>query len=397
MTTRVGWYSVLVNMILFGLNLLMTAYSGSLALRAETAHNLLDLAASLSVLGGLALSQRKNRDFPYSLYKLENMVAIFIAFGMFFTGYEIAKEALFASAAPPNIRPILLVGVALAMAIPVGFSQYELRIGREINSPSIIADATEFRAHILSSGVVFIAIAAQLLGLPLDRIAAVLIVLWIAYMGWRTLVDGMRVLLDASLDAPTLEAIRTIITSNPEVTEIKTLMGRNSGRYRFVETEIKLRVQDLDRAHQVATQLEESIRAEIPHVERVLIHTEPMSKPILRVAVPLASRGGDIATDFGRAPYFALVKISAKDGVALQQNILTAPKLLETKGRGLRMAEWLVSQPIDVLLTREDLTGKAPAYALKAAGVRVQTTDLTTLAEVISHNETLKGIPDART
>jgi cation diffusion facilitator family transporter len=397
MTTRVGWYSVLVNIILFGLNLLMAAYSGSLALRAETAHNLLDLAASLSVLGGLALSQRKSRDFPYGLYKLENMVAVFIAFGMFFTGYEIAKEALFASAAPPNVRPIMLAGVALAMAIPIGFSQYELRIGREINSPSIIADATEFRAHILSSGVVFIAIAAQLLGFPLDRVAAVLIVLWIAYMGWRTLVDGMRVLLDASLDAPTLEAIRTIITSNPEVSEIKSLMGRNSGRYRFVESEIMLRVQDLDRAHQVATQLEESIRAEIPHVERVLIHTEPMRKQILRVAVPLASRDGEIAMDFGRASYFALVKISAKDGVVLEQNILSAPKLLETKGRGLRTAEWLVLQQIDVLMTREDLTGKAPAYALKAAGVQVQTTDLHTLAEVISQNETLKGIADAGT
>jgi cation diffusion facilitator family transporter len=397
MTTRVGWYSVLVNIILFGLNLLMAAYSGSLALRAETAHNLLDLAASLSVLGGLALSQRKSRDFPYGLYKLENMVAVFIAFGMFFTGYEIAKEALFASAAPPNVRPIMLAGVALAMAIPIGFSQYELRIGREINSPSIIADATEFRAHILSSGVVFIAIAAQLLGFPLDRVAAVLIVLWIAYMGWRTLVDGMRVLLDASLDAPTLEAIRTIITSNPEVSEIKSLMGRNSGRYRFVESEIMLRVQDLDRAHQVATQLEESIRAEIPHVERVLIHTEPMRKQILRVAVPLASRDGEIAMDFGRASYFALVKISAKDGVVLEQNILSAPKLLETKGRGLRTAEWLVSQQIDVLMTREDLTGKAPAYALKAAGVQVQTIDLHTLTEVISQNETLKGIADAGT
>lgn len=68
MVTRVGWYSVLVNIFLFGLNFLMAAYSGSLALRAETAHNLLDLAASLSVLGGLAFSQRKSREFPYGLY-----------------------------------------------------------------------------------------------------------------------------------------------------------------------------------------------------------------------------------------------------------------------------------------------------------------------------------------
>lgn len=392
MTTRVGWYSVLVNIFLFGLNFLMAAYSGSLALRAETAHNLLDLAASLSVLGGLALSQRKSREFPYGLYKLENMVAVFIAFGMFFTGYEIAKAALFTPSTAPNVRPIMLAGVALAMAVPLSFSQYELRIGKELNSPSLIADATEFRAHILSSGVVFIAIAAQLLGFPLDRIAAVLIVLWIAYVGWRTLVDGMRVLLDASLDAPTLEIIRALIASNPEVSEIKSLTGRNSGRYRFVEAEVMLRVPDLERAHQAATQLEESIRSEIPHVERVLIHTEPTRKQVLRIAVPLASMEGELAADFGKAPYFAICEIRARDGVLQGQNILPAPAQQVTKGRGLRTAEWLISQGIDWVLTSEDLTGKAPSYALQAAGVQVRSTNLKTFPEAITQAEFIKGI-----
>ena len=391
MKTRVGWYSVFVNVILFGLNLLMAAYSGSLALRAETAHNLLDLAASLSVLGGLALSQRKSHEFPYGLYKLENMVAVFIAFGMFFTGYEIAREALFTPVTSPNVHPVMLVGVAIAMAIPLIFSHYELRIGKGINSPSLIADATEFHAHILSSGVVFIAIAAQLLGFPLDRIAAILIVIWIAYVGWRTLVDGMRVLLDASLDGPTLDTIRTLIVSNPEVSEIKSLLGRNSGRFRFVEAEIMLRVSDLDRAHQVATQLEESIRSKVPHVERVLIHTEPMRKEILRIAVPLYSKDGEISADFGKASFFALCEIRARDGALLAQNILPAPQLADTKGHGLRTAEWLISQQIDGLLTSEDLTGKAPSYALQAAGVQIQLTEQNTLSEAVKQYEFIKG------
>ena len=268
--TRAGWYSVLVNLLLFGLNLAMAAYSGSLAMRAETAHNLMDLAASLSVLLGMALSERKSRDFPYGLYKLENVVAVLIAFGLFLTGYEIAREAVFAPPRAPDVRPVMLAGVALALLIPLAFSRYELRIGRAINSPSLIADANEFRAHILSSGVVFAGLAGQLLGLPLDRAAALLVVFWVGYVGWRTLVEGMRVLLDASLDAATLEAVRAVIAAQPEVAGVKTLTGRNSGRYRFIEAEVAVRVTDLEQAHRVATLLEEAIRAEVPHVERVL-------------------------------------------------------------------------------------------------------------------------------
>jgi divalent metal cation (Fe/Co/Zn/Cd) transporter len=64
MDRRAGWYSIGVNVILFALNLTMAIYSNSLALKAETAHNLLDLVASISVLIGVILSQRKTREFP---------------------------------------------------------------------------------------------------------------------------------------------------------------------------------------------------------------------------------------------------------------------------------------------------------------------------------------------
>jgi len=61
---RVALYSLLVNVFLLGLNLVMAMYSGSLALMAETAHNLADLAASATVWIGLTLSQRKSRSCP---------------------------------------------------------------------------------------------------------------------------------------------------------------------------------------------------------------------------------------------------------------------------------------------------------------------------------------------
>jgi len=49
---------------------------------------------------------------------------------------------------------------------------------------------------------------------PLDRVAALVIVVAIGKTGWDLLSDGMRVLLDASLDADTLLRIREIIAQD---------------------------------------------------------------------------------------------------------------------------------------------------------------------------------------
>ena len=378
-----GWLSLAVNVSLLVLNLWMAAFSGSLALAAETIHNLLDLLASIAVLVGVTLSQRKARAFPYGLYKVENMVAVFIALGTFFTGYEIAREALFAARRTPDVRPLMLVGVIVAAVIPLVFSYYELRLGRRVNSPSLIADATEFRAHVLSSGVVFAALAGQLLGWPLDRLAALMIVLWIAYAGWKTLQDAMRVLLDASIYADTLNLIRQLVTAKPEVTQVKSLTGRNSGRYRFIEMEVALSVDDLKHAHEVASEIEAQIRTEIPFIERVLIHTEPARRDFLRIAAPLSADETTVAENFGLAAHFGLFDVQPADGKILKQEILTNPYALEGKGRGILLANWLKAQGVDLVLISEPLKPSGLMYALQAGGVRLEQASSQPMAEVI--------------
>lgn len=118
-------------------------------------HNVVDLAASIAVLAGVKLSERKSRAFPYGLYKVENMVAVIVAMLIFFTAYEIAKKAITATGKPTTVTVWILGGVVLSAVIPLAFSVYELRVGRMLNSPSLMADAYEYRTHMLSSGIVF--------------------------------------------------------------------------------------------------------------------------------------------------------------------------------------------------------------------------------------------------
>ena len=384
MASRVAWASIAVNIFLSLLNLAIATASGSLAVAAEMVHNLVDLVASVAVLAGVKISERESRDFPYGLYKVENVVAVGVAILIFFTAYEIAKEALFAEAEPATVNGWMLAGVALSAAVPLAFSIYEMRVGRALNSPSLMADAAEYRAHVFSSGVVFLALVGQLVGFPLDRYAALIIVVLIAKTGWELLADGMRVLLDASLDSDTLDQVRAIIETEPTVTEIRSLVGRNAGRYRFLEADVALRVDDLEKAHTVSQRIERTIREQVPHVERVLLHYEPRTRTHTRYAVPLADAAGTVSEHFGEAPFFGLVTVRTADGQVERQEVLANPHTGVEKAKGIRVGEWLVGLKIDVVLLREDVHGKGPAYVFADAGVETRLTQEADMDQAIT-------------
>ena len=382
MAERAAWLSIAVNVVLTILNMAIAAASGSLAVAAEMVHNLVDLVSAVAVLGGVKVSQRKSRAFPYGLYKVENVVAIVIALLIFVTGYEIAKQALVSGERQAaTVTPLILGGVVLSALIPLAFSFYEMRVGRAVNSPSLMADAQEYRVHVFSSGMVLAALVGRMVGWSLDRVAALVIVLLIVKTGWQLLQDGMRVLLDASLDADTLAQVRTIIEAEPSVAALNSLLGRNAGRYRFLEAEVTLRVQSLDRAHVITERIEQAVRAEVPHVERVLIHAEPLARTHLRYALPLDDAAGTVSQHFGEAPYFALLTLHTADREVERQEVLPNPHTDVSKAKGIRVAEWLVEQKVDVVMLKESLQGKGPEYVFGDAGVEMLPTGAATLTD----------------
>jgi predicted Fe-Mo cluster-binding NifX family protein len=259
------------------------------------------------------------------------------------------------------------------------FSHFELRAGQAANSPALIADAREYRAHVFTTGVVLAALVGQWFALPLDRFAALVIVVAIGKTGWELLADGMRVLLDASLDAEMMYKIREAIAAEPTVAEVVEVTGRNAGRYRFVEAAVTLRVQELEKAEAATQRIEARVHEACPYVDRVLIHAEPVKRTHRRYALPLADRNGTLSEHFGEAPYFGLVQVRLADGAVVEQRILANPFLEEEKAKGIRVAEWLVEQKADTVLLREDLHGKGPVYVFSDAGIVLERTGAETI------------------
>jgi cation diffusion facilitator family transporter len=387
---RVGFYSFLVNLSLAGLKSLLAYFSGSLAIAASAVDSATDTAASLAVWGGLKLSTRKTRSFPYGLYKIENVIQVAMAFLIFFIGYEIAQKVIASSAKAPTITTLIIVGMIAGVLVPLLFGWYTYLVGKRTCSPALIADARHRQADVFASLVVLSAVVSNyfgvkgaiFIGLTVDHIAAGLMLIFIVYAGLELLVSGMRVLLDASIDAETLFQVRQIIESEPMVTKVQSLFGRNAGRYRFLEGEVLLRTADLEKVHFIDARIKRELQKQVPNVDRALIHYEARKKETLLVAVPLESDRQTISEHFGEAPIFYLATLRESDGQILEERFVLNLFLDEKKGKGIKVSQWLLQQGLDRLYTEKDLAGKGAGFVLSDAGVEVIVVQQKNLSEI---------------
>ena len=375
---RVAGYAFLLNFFLAIMKTFLAFFSGSLAIYASAIDSGTDAVASLMIYGGVKLSAKKTRSFPMGLYKLENVASVVIAIFIFMAGYEIIREIFSAAGGMPRISLFYIVLLFAGTVAILLYGQYAITIGRRTGSPTLIAEGRHRQVDVLSSIVVLVSVILSyfdlnlnILGATIDQIGAILILIFIAFAGWELLSDGMRVLLDASIDFSTLDNVREIIKSEPLVGEIKSLMGRSSGRFRFIQATITLKTDNLERAHQISEDIEKKIRDQVTHVEKVIIHYVPQERSHDWIALPLEDGKGRISTHFGEAPYFVFIHIRRKDKEIEKQEILENPHRSVKTAKGIRVAEWLVERGVEHVGMKGDVSGKGPGYVLSSRGVKI--------------------------
>jgi cation diffusion facilitator family transporter len=342
--STIAFYSTLLNIFVAGTKGALAWLSGSAALLADTIHGFSDTFASLLVLVGIWLSKRKSEAFPWGLYRVENFVALVSAGLIFFAGYEIVHHVVKAEKTliPSHFYSSFFSLLAIILAISI-FSRFEARKAKEFNSPSLIADASHWYSDIASTSLVLLALLGSMVGYPiLDRLAALVMVGFIAKVGWDILKDSMKTLLDASVDPITLDRIRNIIWRFSQVKGIKSIQARNSGRFVFVRTNLAFGIKKLAQAHRLSEEIERSILKEIPQVDQVTIHYKPVKKDFLIYVLPMQEDKQTLSNHFGDAPFFYLVRISTERHIVQEEKILRNPYLKEEKGKGIKVSEWLL-------------------------------------------------------
>ena len=359
---KISFFSILVNAFLSGIKLIGGIFSGSVALTADGIHSLSDLAASLSVFVGISISNKKSKIFPFGLYKVENLVAMVSAFAIFFAGYEIAKDVFWGDAKKITNLPVALSIIVVNVLITYFYARYEKKMGVKLNSPSLIADAEHIKVDFYSALVVLAGILSQYFGFLIgEKIAVLVVVLFIFHSGFEILKEAIKVLLDASIDNETVQQIKEILDKETMIKQVNQLTGRNSGSYKFVQLDLQLNTNSLSEAHEYAHLLEEKIKKQIQFIEKVVIHfgTAPKDE---KVAV-LLNRKGFICNHFGSCDKIAILQKN-KETVFVDN-----PYKDHEKKKGILLAEFLNELGITKLILKQKIEQKPVIYALKNFGI----------------------------
>lgn len=193
--------TIVANLVLVGLKYGLVALSGSLALRASAWHSLADVFISVFVLGGLLLSRWELGRRRSQVSVIENLVALVVAGFIFYVAYDIFQETILNRETPDlrNLWPVT-VGSLLTVIITYFTARYKEYVGRITQSPSLIAGGYHSRMDLYASVLVVISLAAAALGLgALDRLAAVIVILFVLLAGWEIAGSALRALLQGGI------------------------------------------------------------------------------------------------------------------------------------------------------------------------------------------------------
>ena len=182
------------------IELLLAILTGSVGLLGDAIHNLSDVSTSAVVFLGFRLSRRPPTDvYPYGLERAEDLAGIGIAVVIWasaaFAGYESVRK-LIEHGSTSHLGSASL-GAALGITGNQLVARYKLRVGRRINSATLIADARHSWLDALSSAGALAGLVAVALGQRWgDPVAGLAVTVFICHVGYEVTADVMHRLAD---------------------------------------------------------------------------------------------------------------------------------------------------------------------------------------------------------
>jgi cation diffusion facilitator family transporter len=276
---RATWISLAGLGVTAVLQLAVVVMSGSVALLADTLHNVTDALTAIPLLIAFRLGRRPpNRRYPYGYHRAEDVAGLVIVAMILLSAVFAGIEAVRRLARP---EPIEAVGWVLAAGV-IGFlgneavAGYRMRVGRRIGSAALVADGQHARADGLTSlGVVASALGAIA---GVDRADAVV---GIAITGAIvvTLVRAARAILHRALDGTeesTIALIETVAASIDGVEHVTDTRARWSGHRLLAELCVTVQpTLSVSDGHAIADDVREALLHEVPRLADVTVHVDP--------------------------------------------------------------------------------------------------------------------------
>jgi cation diffusion facilitator family transporter len=284
LVTKVG---IFANIILVLLKFAAGILGRSSAIIADAVHSLSDFVSDILVIAGIRLAEKPaDETHKYGHGKFETMTAVFLSFILIFTGLGLfaAGAGRIASFIKGRALPepgwIAVYAAFLSIVVKELLYQYTIKIGRKINSQSVIANAIHHRSDSLSSiGAMLGVGGAVILGenwRVLDPVASIIVSIFIIKISISILKKSMNELLEASLGEEEENEILQIAAAVPGVIDPHDLKTRSIGSYIGLDIHIMVdNSLNIKEAHDISSALEDKLQERFGASSIITVHVDP--------------------------------------------------------------------------------------------------------------------------
>jgi cation diffusion facilitator family transporter len=280
------WVSVAVNVVLSGIQIVVGILAKSQGLVADGLHSLSDLVSDFVVLFANHHSQKDADDeHPYGHHRFETAASLVLGALLLTVGVGMLWSALRKLEDPGSIQKVHVVAlwvVGVALVAKELLFRYMVSVAKRVRSSMLIANAWHARSDAASSLVVGLGVIGNLLGYPLlDPIAALIVGLMVAKMGWQFGWGALNDLMDRSADEQEVQAIRRTLLDTPGVSAVHDIRTRKMGDMIVADAHLEIDGSiTVEAGHDIAVEARKRVLGR-HRVLNLMTHVDPFHRPDL--------------------------------------------------------------------------------------------------------------------
>lgn len=275
-----GLVGIVCNVCLAGSKLAVGKLAGSMSITADGLNNLSDAASSIVTLTGFKLAEKPaDKEHPYGHARFEYLASLTVAVMILFIGFELAKSSVEKVLHPVAVEFSLLSMIVLIASILVkaGMMIFNTRMGKKIDSTTLLATAADSRNDVLTTTAVLIAaLVEHATGWKVDGIMGILVAVFILWSGIGLARDTISPLLGEGVKSDFRKELTQEIMTYPMVLGCHDLMMHDYGpgkRYASIHVEFN-KDDNLLACHEVVDQIERKCLEE--YGTNLVIHLDPV-------------------------------------------------------------------------------------------------------------------------
>jgi cation diffusion facilitator family transporter len=279
---RAAGLALAITCLLAGAKVGAWAVTGSLAILSQALDSLVDIVGlGLVFLAVRIAGKPADASHHYGHAKAENLAAFTqtILLGVVLSGVVLeALHRLAGAGAQVEPQPFAIALMAGSAAIDSLRVRFMTATARREGSEALRAGALNLAGDIGTAVVTLVSLVLVQAGIAVaDAAGALVVAAVVAVAGYRLGKRSVDVLMDRAPRAP-VEAIEAAATAAAGVAETRRVRVRGSERGLFADVTVAAgRTASLERAHDIASSVEQEIERVVPGTD-VVVHVEPMSE-----------------------------------------------------------------------------------------------------------------------